>query len=1123
MNTAEWLEQFTGVKADGSVTGDGLAGLAQALEAEAALKEAMLADAYRAVSVIKPQFQKAMAKEVKVIGEWRKQRLLAVEGTQIDEAEFDDLKTGGIAWSPETQQIIKAGQNTIIEQSEKLKAAMTVRDGKTVPLFSRPELEDGYWFPLTRERVLPETYVASMYSKTQRMIDETNALYNNAVAVKAERGQLTPKGSRLKVALKSGAQLMTLGADLAGEFGAGSENAKLAGNLLTMMSGLADGAADAFDQLKAREYADGATTVLATLKILSCTVMRMAGVDENAVKAAEKGFSAGGAAITAGKHFARGADGAIDGTSILAGVLQSSLEIAAGQTSGEKAQALKIVAAVAPNTMRAAAKGGKLVQALEKGDVAGVVDALNGMGKDALNSVQEVRKAAPNVSKGDADKLDKETKALAGFMDLGASALTGGAVAMLSLSRGRYQQTFDTLLDLVAQNLAKTLTAVGLPEKQANMIGELYLVGSSSVKALECMVAEKPDVEGALREFSKGIGAAFSAAAPGHDALGKVGQTLSASVQGLADAAKVRKLYAEGKYDEAMEAFTKGFDSGLGKAFKISGKVQAKDEGDEEEDEGGDEDQGEPHSELEQALIGLGSSLEEAKGLIENNAETALDKAEKKIADEQANEEALAILAEAKADVSAPEQFGRDAADIERLIAKMQRDKMIMKMALQIAQGGVAFAASFVPGLAAVSAGIKMAAEFAAAAQRAVQLAQWVQSRDDLTAAQSALSSSAQNFVINQAEQFTHHTIQAAFAAAEMIGSIVRTVGAATYGAAEAVGAAVQAAGKVGQKLEQILRDYERFEELEAAWKLTARSLANPSNRKLALRARQLNPSLAKYSIAWGAVELKDPLARNAMRACGLTEAVLENRNANVDKVVEYLETFYDEDDKLYRQVEDVGKWVPTDVSLTLRYWVRLKTAAVKEVKLANPETGVIDGLLSQLSADPASLDEAGLRMRTLALEDLRRQWGAWTPQIKDAKGLQAMTAVLAILGKQVLGALGQVEQRQEQLERERAEQSEQARQARAAAMGKREFVVGECRQAGADLEAWDESDAAEAMRQAIAKVERLLEEIATAKPAEHGAKPIAEDQVVMSHVKLLRQRIGRVQELAEQAEEVAA
>ena len=217
--TAQWVEDFTGKKIADGASGDGPdpEALAMEMEMEAAKKVAMLAIAHKTVAPVKGMFQEAMAHEVKVKGSFFKQKLLNVEGTQLDEAEFEEIKFSEIEFDPKSKALIEKGKNVIINQHQVLKDAVHERNGKIGPLFTARELEDGYWFPLNRERILPETFIAGMYSKTQRMLDETNDLYQAEVERKRERGELTPKANRVKDLVQSGADVMMIAGDMVAE------------------------------------------------------------------------------------------------------------------------------------------------------------------------------------------------------------------------------------------------------------------------------------------------------------------------------------------------------------------------------------------------------------------------------------------------------------------------------------------------------------------------------------------------------------------------------------------------------------------------------------------------------------------------------------------------------------------------------------------------------------------------------------------------------------------------------------------------------------------------------------------------------------------------------------------
>jgi hypothetical protein len=240
-------------------------------------------------------------------------------------------------------------------------------------------------------------------------------------------------------------------------------------------------------------------------------------------------------------------------------------------------------------------------------------------------------------------------------------------------------------------------------------------------------------------------------------------------------------------------------------------------------------------------------------------------------------------------------------ATIAKLIKQIERDRAIMKVAVAIGQGGFEVAANFFAPMAMGTEAIKMAANIAAAVQRGIDLRKFV---DEATGAANATSpylSSIQNFVDNQANQLTHYTLAAALNGAKIAAS---AAAAAFPLAAPAVPAvtAVQVAAEAGWTFfNKIL--------VVKAWSVTKDSLAHPNNRRLGLKARRVNPTLAKYSIAYGATEEKDPVAVHMANACGLTNDVLANKDSNVGTVKLFLEKQFADDNKVVGKLDKSDDW----------------------------------------------------------------------------------------------------------------------------------------------------------------------------------------------------------------------
>lgn len=65
--------------------------------------------------------------------------------------------------------------------------------------------------------------------------------------------------------------------------------------------------------------------------------------------------------------------------------------------------------------------------------------------------------------------------------------------------------------------------------------------------------------------------------------------------------------------------------------------------------------------------------------------------------------------------------------------------------------------------------------------------------------------------------------------------------------------------------IEDLVFKFYKQQARKAAWKQTRLAIADPDNRKLNLIVREMNPALAKYSLAYGALIEKDTTAPAAM------------------------------------------------------------------------------------------------------------------------------------------------------------------------------------------------------------------------------------------------------------------
>lgn len=1017
-----WIEQFTGMSLiDGaSRPGVGLAAAGAAFEKKRMAQLALLYEVREKLQAFKAGFQAAMAAEVKA-GRLKGQKLLVEAKTQTAEVDFADLKISDVDFSPEAGQIVAKGSQLVISLNERLKGARINLDGKSEPLFTALEIQAEYWTPLMRERILPETYIPDVYSETQRMLDETNALYLDAVEDRRAQDKLTPQGSRGEDIVASAAEVLDLGGKLIKDFAPGTPDFKLAMSVIGTSATVLRQGAKIYDQIGARKFIDTSSTALDVMGTVTAVVLQQCGIPEKTTKIVEASFAAGGAALAAGQAFAKGVDGVEDGLNALAIVSAKALGaalIATAAGNEETRQALSLAASAVPGSFKLAALAADLRQKVLAADYAGIVDCLSKAMKAALTSVQELReiKATQGKTPEEATEIKKQMKAqtadLAVYFDLGTAVAALTVKTATTARKGEHLATLNVLINGIGASLEKVLTVAGVSEKEAKLIGGAYKAVASAPAALESLMSNPPKVDQALNKLSAGI--ASACALSGDDQLTRVGKGLGMSLDAVATGLRTKALYEQDKYNEGISAFCAGVQEQLKTVFptpKAKKDDAKKGNGDGATGAGdtsaggdaptGDAPEGVTLAKATEAVDGLLADLSKATkdaGKSEASYKKLLE-AERQLRAKQAaaagkadQEEAALILEEAQAELDAlseAAQAGAQASSIDRLIAKLERDRMVFQLAKQIAEGGTAFLAKFVPVLGAASAAVKLAASLYAAGQRAQQLYRWTQLQDDFEAAQSALSSSSRDFVKNQRDQLASASAQALWAATALAGEIAKLTGLGS-----AAGVILNAAASTGSALQTIVEKHKSREELETAWAKTAAALRNPGNRNLGLEARALNGTLAKYAIAWGAVTLKDPLARNAMKACDLNEASLEDENSNVGKVVAYLETFFAEDASLYRELDETPDWVPDDLRLSLKSWVRLKRQATEKSQLSVGETGKLDGWLALYEVQSAD------QSQTTAANKARHDWAAALEAAAKAAGPGERPAVPIIQQK---------------------------------------------------------------------------------------------------------------------------
>lgn len=296
---------------------------------------------------------------------------------------------------------------------------------------------------------------------------------------------------------------------------------------------------------------------------------------------------------------------------------------------------------------------------------------------------------------------------------------------------------------------------------------------------------------------------------------------------------------------------------------------------------------------------------------------------------------------------SASEDPAVFAGMLERKIARLERDQQLLKWGATLVGMGIDTAANFIAPLAIVGSALKVARNLYEAGKRTVDTINFVEKREGLYNAASAFSPAVSQFIHNGRIQQAHYYANAAFEAAKMIGAIMQVAGVV----AAPAGVILSASAGIAQATEAVLYEASKRYDLEKAWTTYALALSRPQNRRLGLVAVRENPTLAKYAVAWGAVKKKDPLVQDFMGVCDLSPEVLKDPQANIDKVVKYLETRMPDDNVVTGRKMDGPPiaWAPTQMELTATSWIKIKSLGVAKGGLAELDTRRFENLLIQL------------------------------------------------------------------------------------------------------------------------------------------------------------------------------
>ncbi|HLY55049.1 MAG TPA: hypothetical protein VKS60_05800, partial [Stellaceae bacterium] len=349
-------------------------------------------------------------------------------------------------------------------------------------------------------------------------------------------------------------------------------------------------------------------------------------------------------------------------------------------------------------------------------------------------------------------------------------------------------------------------------------------------------------------------------------------------------------------------------------------------------------------------LFAKDPSLKALAGLIKKQQATVVEESRKSDAQRLA-EESKAFRDALNA---SEDDDDAEVEKIETLIMEIKKSYMMVQLAQQLASLPVQAVAAFVP-QANIAAGlVDLAFAMKRAATHLQAYAEWAENVDDARAAMSVQVEAMLNRAGLSELQYERDIADIALAVAKIEAGVLSCCGHAAP-----AGYALNAAVTAATSLKQLAIKYYDQTKLAMAWSTYKEALKNPKNRKKVREAIRENPTLAKYVIAYGAEWDDNPVARNALKKCGLTERVMDSKDTNVQKVVTFLEALYPDDPILLREVATPEDWYPGAIQLTTDSVAMFFSAAEKSADLKPGQGRALMAALANVEEEMAAVENA--------------------------------------------------------------------------------------------------------------------------------------------------------------------
>jgi hypothetical protein len=918
---------------------------------------------------------------LEIVSKESEEARLALREMRLKEAKFDDKDKRA-----KIEQAVKDRK----EAREQKKAVPRIPDGLTeeeikkfedVEARVNADVAEEIWTPLVRQGIMPENLVPENYSSVRRTFEAASKNYQERLA---EYSKDLDDNDELVKRLGVAQDILDKVADgakaIAGAVPGGKE-VQTALDVFKVVNAAAFKSAQMGVQEK--KWYEIAETGANGLADACAKAIPDAGI-ATIVSSAIKGGVAGGKIALAIKK--KDPEAVIKAFS---DAVSNGFSIA-GSATGDSSW--DTYGKIATNALLQGSAGAKLFKAVKEGK--GVEDAFNEFLDQSATAINAALAPVIKATISDQQQATNVTQ--------GLSVTTGLASGLGKMAFAEDKEAaFNSAVGATVKSCCENWIT---PSDVGKTVGALVETGVTNALSARKQLTQG-DINGLAQTLMKTAAASLVQAASSPALTGntedfkKAAQDLKLEQQANAFAEAIVTRDKSKMASAAKEFFSAMGDAVAKHAPGVSGAS-----GDSGGDDSGGDGDAKKAKELDEKVVeSLRSVIEKGQDVLKDKnaseqekakAKEAMAKATKELVERKTMESDLA--AEGKAFAAKlsrtfegnddPDFEGEDTRTLQELILEIQKDRKVFELVDKLSSLPLQIAAKFFPPAGAAMDFKTFSFEVMKSVTHTKQLLQWMDNAGDARNAVSVQAHAMLSRVHCENRQLLEHSMRAALALTAALGQVLAVAGAT----AAPAGVAMAAAAHAGQATLEIVKTVADEVEIQKAWSLYQEAIREPRNRKKVRQAIQSNPTLAKYALAWGALQGGDPIAKNAMKKCGLSDAILARESANVKEVQQYLEELFNEDVVVLRAIPVKKGWYPdTSPKLTLRSWSAFYAAAVEKAKL-KPGTG---GAVGKAFTD---LELCEINFRSAEAEIKRAR------QVREREEIEAKEAAAQFVAKQM-------------------------------------------------------------------------------------------------------------------------